>query len=105
MPSMTNRVACRSLSVPRISVEQRRPGPPLAERRVAADVVDPLGDQLGLEELERRQVAEHLGVRLDQQRHVDAPAAGRGDVVEAELVAQDRLAAARAGPGRCTCRP
>jgi hypothetical protein len=67
----------------------------VAEGLVAADVVDAVGDDVGPEEVQRRQVAEHLGVRLDQQGHVDAAAVRGGDVVEAELVAQDGLAASR----------
>ena len=79
------------------AAEQREQAgqPPLAEHEVRADVRDLGADRLGIEERHAGQVAQHARVRLGEQRHVHRLAARR-DVREARLVAERRLADARA---------
>lgn len=65
-----------------------------AERRVTADVFDGVGHVLGPEELQRRQMPEHLVVGLDEERRVDAVSPCNRDVIETDLLPKDGLAAA-----------
>jgi hypothetical protein len=59
-----------------------------------ADVGQLVRERLDVEERQRRQVLDHARVRFGQQCHVHRRPA-LGDVAVADLVGQDRLAAAR----------